>query len=826
MNGHQELQAKPTPRQLSPTRKNNTDEQSPNTIIVDNQPKSAPRPTKTGNRLLFKELAVRPSFVAHLSSEQQKVINGLKLELTSEKQKSACLKDELSHAKAELDSLYLKFHELQQAHEETLKELEQERIKGEGLTKELESLKQESAVVTEVQEPTLTIAIEEPALIVETTQDIANEGSLSPSTSTSGEQENEEDGKKKKKPLFMSKKKEKTPKKETPPKDETDKEEQYKKSKGLFFKKRKDQGSASDTEAFKKPSKFQSFVDTKQRRNFKKVSKQEAYSSSPQMVDKSARKASKEDAELSPGRERPFEMNGRDDSTWLEEIPTKFGVVFGVKRGACTFPCECTCYKKKGSKDSGNVCAVCGHYPTMHEDLGRISDDDEEYDEILDDSEGYIDRQAEQAGIENHWILNYDDFSFIRLLGKGNSSTVYYGMYKNQEVAIKVLRLENHKKDLEDFKKEMQIMSELRSPHIIHFHGATFHPKQCIVLEYCPNGSLFHILQNNNYKVNWKIAIQWMIQTVRGINTLHLWKPQIVHRDLKSLNLLVDSNKKIKVCDFGLSRYVTADQDQNTLMKMRGTFAYIAPEVYHGKPFTSKADIYSIGIIIWEILTRLLYGKHSRPYGEYRYIRHDFQIVIQAASKGIRPTLPKQTPEQLREIYDRCVHENPENRPSCTELLDLLDIVKKTYEENKASWDALPNSQKPDQPQEQPQPTIEEQTLETQPVLEDNQERVLPEEGTPLDIEVQPEEDLTKKIDSEPPIVEASPPIKPIKQVIKDVDLTTESHQSEEESLDIEIRESLQELEENNSEDRTLIVQEDNQVEELANNILKDLESE
>jgi len=121
---------------------------------------------------------------------------------------------------------------------------------------------------------------------------------------------------------------------------------------------------------------------------------------------------------------------------------------------------------------------------------------------------------------------------------------VFLGTYKGTEVALKVLRLENHRRDLEDFKKELEIMSQVKNPHIVHFYGATIEPKLVICLEYCSGGSLFHYLQDPNKPVSWSLIIRWAMEITSGINFLHQFKPQIVHRDLKSLNLLVRDKKK------------------------------------------------------------------------------------------------------------------------------------------------------------------------------------------------------------------------------------------------------------------------------------------
>jgi serine/threonine protein kinase len=87
--------------------------------------------------------------------------------------------------------------------------------------------------------------------------------------------------------------------------------------------------------------------------------------------------------------------------------------------------------------------------------------------------------------------------------------------------------------------RELEVMTQLRSPQIVHFYGAATEPKFCMVLEYCANGSLFHYMQDGTHQVPWDLVLQWGQEIAKGVNALHSWKTAIVHRDLKSLNLLV-----------------------------------------------------------------------------------------------------------------------------------------------------------------------------------------------------------------------------------------------------------------------------------------------
>lgn len=133
-----------------------------------------------------------------------------------------------------------------------------------------------------------------------------------------------------------------------------------------------------------------------------------------------------------------------------------------------------------------------------------------------------------------------------------------------------------------------------------------------MVMEYCPKGTLYHVMKDPNEEIGWKRVVDFFTQTglqfqcinrlnaiffsVRGIDCLHNCMPPILHRDLKSLNILVSENWEVKVADFGLSRFNTLS-NHSSLGRICGTMAYCAPEVYKGERFGVKSDIYSLGIV-------------------------------------------------------------------------------------------------------------------------------------------------------------------------------------------------------------------------------------
>eukprot|EP01099_Mayorella_cantabrigiensis_P001575 TRINITY_DN1706_c0_g1_i3.p1 TRINITY_DN1706_c0_g1~~TRINITY_DN1706_c0_g1_i3.p1 ORF type:complete len:726 (-),score=149.15 TRINITY_DN1706_c0_g1_i3:421-2598(-) len=286
------------------------------------------------------------------------------------------------------------------------------------------------------------------------------------------------------------------------------------------------------------------------------------------------------------------------------------------------------------------------------------------------------------------WILENTDIEFTRKLGSGTSGDVYKGLYKGKVVALKVLKEMTQDKEINEFKKEFSIMSAIRSPYVVYFFGICVKPKLCMVMEMCSRGSLYHVLKEGPPEdISWELAFHLAIQAVTGVNVLHTSNPQILHRDLKSLNLLVTDDWQVKVCDFGLSRF-DVQENMETMCKMRGTMAFCAPEIYFGKKFTPQADVYSIGIILWELVYRVINQEYAQPYSEFSELRFDFQIIIKSAKQGVRPTIPPSTPPPVNEVITQCLHPEPSHRPDTGILLQALTKLHEDYKANPAQWDA------------------------------------------------------------------------------------------------------------------------------------------
>jgi len=270
------------------------------------------------------------------------------------------------------------------------------------------------------------------------------------------------------------------------------------------------------------------------------------------------------------------------------------------------------------------------------------------------------------------------------LLGTGRFGAVYRGTYRGQTVAVKHLQNVNGKYELQ---KEFDIMSSMRSPRVVYFYGVVLSETMTayMVMSYCAKGALTSVLRDLLFDLSWPLVFKWCRQIVQGVSDLHNWKPQIIHRDLKSLNLLIDEYDDCVVSDFGISRFVV-DDNLSTLGKLRGTYAYCAPEIYLGAPATVKSDVFSLGIIFWELATRCVTGEYIRPYSEFRHLIIDFQIIIQVAKDKLRPTIPQGCPEVFANLIRLCWDAQDDIRPSCKDILDHISKASKLYEANPDEW--------------------------------------------------------------------------------------------------------------------------------------------
>jgi len=209
-------------------------------------------------------------------------------------------------------------------------------------------------------------------------------------------------------------------------------------------------------------------------------------------------------------------------------------------------------------------------------------------------------------------------------------------------------------------------------------------PNVRLIMMCAENGSLASLLRDESFVMTYEHVFKWSIQMTKGVNHLHNWKPQIIHRDLKTLNLLVDEFYNVVVSDFGISRFVV-DENLTTLSKLRGTYSYCAPELYLGGTATTNSDVFSIGIILWEMVTRCVKGEYVRPYADKKFVL-DFQVIIQVAKNGVRPEFEPGIPPDMAKLINLCWDTNPQKRIPCLEILDALYNMQDSYKANPQEW--------------------------------------------------------------------------------------------------------------------------------------------
>ncbi|KAJ6798169.1 serine/threonine-protein kinase STY8-like [Iris pallida] len=248
-------------------------------------------------------------------------------------------------------------------------------------------------------------------------------------------------------------------------------------------------------------------------------------------------------------------------------------------------------------------------------------------------------------------------------IASGSCGDLYHGSYNGQEVAIKFLRSEHRNgPSIEEFAQEVRILREVQHRNVVRFVGACTKPPQfCILTEYMPRGSLYDLLRKRDKNLEVSLLLKFALDVCNGMDYLH--QNNIIHRDLKTANLLMDNNNVVKVADFGVARF----QNQAGVMTAEtGTYRWMAPEVINHQAYDQKADVFSFAIVLWELATSKL------PYEK--------KTPLQAAvgvRQGDRPELPENTHPKLLALMQRCWEADPTLRPSFSEIgIELEELLK------------------------------------------------------------------------------------------------------------------------------------------------------
>ncbi|XP_008221195.1 PREDICTED: serine/threonine-protein kinase STY46-like isoform X2 [Prunus mume] len=244
------------------------------------------------------------------------------------------------------------------------------------------------------------------------------------------------------------------------------------------------------------------------------------------------------------------------------------------------------------------------------------------------------------------WEIDATLLRYEKKIASGSYGDLFRGSFCGQAVAIKVLSMEHLNETMREFTQEVYIMRKVRHKNVVQLIGAcTKPPMLCIVTEFLSGGSMYDFVHKQTGALSLQSLLRVAIDVSRGMNYLH--QNNIIHRDLKAANLLMDDNGVVKVADFGIARV----QAQSGVMTAEtGTYRWMAPEVIEHKPYDHKADVFSFGVVLWELLT----------------------------GKGLRPTIPSHTNPMLMELMERCWQQEPSLRPEFSEIVKMLQHIART----------------------------------------------------------------------------------------------------------------------------------------------------
>ncbi|XP_042379746.1 serine/threonine-protein kinase CLA4-like isoform X3 [Zingiber officinale] len=262
----------------------------------------------------------------------------------------------------------------------------------------------------------------------------------------------------------------------------------------------------------------------------------------------------------------------------------------------------------------------------------------------------------------------WEDLIIGEQIGQGSCGTVYHALWYGSDIAVKVFPKQEYSDEvILSFREEVSLMKRLRHPNILLFMGAVTSPNcLCIVTEFLPRGSLYRLLQRSTTRLDWRKRILMALDIAKGMNYLHRCNPPIVHRDLKSSNLLVDKNWTVKVGDFGLSRL--KHETYLTTKSGKGTPQWMAPEVLRNEPSDEKSDVYGYGVILWELATEKI------PW----YNLNSMQVIAAVGFMNQRLEIPKDLDQRWVSIIESCWLE-PKLRPTFQELIERLKELQRQH---------------------------------------------------------------------------------------------------------------------------------------------------
>jgi len=261
-------------------------------------------------------------------------------------------------------------------------------------------------------------------------------------------------------------------------------------------------------------------------------------------------------------------------------------------------------------------------------------------------------------GIQGVTEIDYSELKIEEELGKGGFAIINKGKWRGTQVAIKRLFDPNvTEAQMEEVRNEILTMATLRHPKITMLLGICRKPPNIAIVMECCKSTLFALLHKSSVDLPLNIRLKIARDIASAYTFMHA--SGIVHRDLKSLNILIMDNNQIRLCDFGLARY-KADLNKGSL-QFSGTPAYMALEIFQKKPYDEKVDVFAFGTLLWEIVSRKI------PYDGL-----DADLIRKKLEKEGLP-IPYNCPAEVANLINLCRSNAPEKRPTFDKIYEILE---------------------------------------------------------------------------------------------------------------------------------------------------------
>ncbi|XP_065877682.1 serine/threonine/tyrosine-protein kinase HT1 [Euphorbia lathyris] len=249
----------------------------------------------------------------------------------------------------------------------------------------------------------------------------------------------------------------------------------------------------------------------------------------------------------------------------------------------------------------------------------------------------------------------------------GAHSRLYHGVYKDEPVAVKIIRApdEDETGNLatrlrNQYDREVSLLSRLHHQNVIKFVAACKKPPvYCVITEYLSEGSLrAHLHKLEQKSLPLEKLITFALEIARGMEYIH--SQGIIHRDLKPENVLIDEEFRLKIADFGIA---CEEAYCDLLADDPGTYRWMAPEMIKKKSYGRRVDVYSFGLILWEMVAGTI------PYDDMNPIQAAFAVV----NKNLRPIIPRDCPPAMRALIEQCWSLQADKRPEFWQIVKVLE---------------------------------------------------------------------------------------------------------------------------------------------------------